>query len=121
MFIKLGMEDEEIHCLKESEGVADARESIQRGTVMLATAMDTEFKESDPFAELKMTKMSACFDIAVESRHLFMCYLNFSCSLYSRVARTSFITSRGVATIQSRAVRHRANMVFVASILAKKF
>jgi len=73
VFIKLGTEDDEIHCLKESGWAADARESIQRGTVMLATAMDTEFEEADPFAELKMTKMSACFGIAIESRCLFMC------------------------------------------------
>ena len=39
---------------------------------MLATAMDTEFKESEPFTGLKTTKMSACFDTAAESR-LFMC------------------------------------------------
>ena len=51
-FIKLGTEDEEIHCLKEGGVAADARESIQRDTAMLATATYTELKESDPFADV---------------------------------------------------------------------
>ena len=50
-FIKLGTEDEEIHCLKEGGVAADARESTQRDTAMLATVTDTELKESDPFAD----------------------------------------------------------------------
>jgi len=47
-FIKLGMEDEEIHCLKESGVAADARESIPRDTATLTTVTDTELKESGP-------------------------------------------------------------------------
>jgi len=47
-FIKLGTEDEEIHCLKESGVAADARESTPRDTATLATVMDTELKESGP-------------------------------------------------------------------------
>ena len=31
----------------------DARESIQRDTAMLATAMDAELKKSDPFADVE--------------------------------------------------------------------
>ena len=45
--IKLGMDDEEIHCLKE--GGVTARESTRRDTATLATATDTELEESDPF------------------------------------------------------------------------
>ena len=44
-FIKLGMEDEEIHFLKEGGVAADARESTRRDTAMLATVTDTEFEE----------------------------------------------------------------------------
>ena len=55
--IKLRTEDEEIHCLKKVGVAAGARESIRRDTATLATATDTELKESDPFA-LKGTKMS---------------------------------------------------------------
>ena len=57
-FIKLGTEDEEIHCLKEGGVAAHTRESIQRDTVTLATTMDTELEESDPLQMLKRTKMS---------------------------------------------------------------
>jgi len=32
---------------------ADARESIQRDTTTLATVMDTELEESDPFADVE--------------------------------------------------------------------
>ena len=46
-------EDEEIHCLKEGGVAADARESIRRDTATLATAMDTELEESDPFADVE--------------------------------------------------------------------
>ena len=51
---KLGMEDEEIHCLKEGGVGADTRESTQRdtatlATATLATATDTELEESRPF------------------------------------------------------------------------
>ena len=45
-FIKLGTEDEEIHCLKERGVAADARELTPRDTATLATVMDTELKES---------------------------------------------------------------------------
>ena len=51
--IKLGTEDEEIHCLKEGGEAADARESIRRDTAMLATATDTELQESDPFTDVE--------------------------------------------------------------------
>ena len=70
---------------------ADARESIRRDTATLATAVDRELKESDPFAdveededELEENKktanplyfafynnhciVSVCFDIAIESQ-----------------------------------------------------
>ena len=47
-FIKLGTEDEEIHCLKQSGVAADTRESIGRDTATLATVTDTELEESDP-------------------------------------------------------------------------
>ena len=43
-----------IHCLKEGGVAADTRESIRRDTAMLATAMDTELEESDPF-------LSSCY------------------------------------------------------------
>ena len=52
-FIKLGMEDKEIHCLKEGGVAVDARESIQRDTATLAPAMDTELEETDPFADVE--------------------------------------------------------------------
>ena len=52
-FIKLGTEDEEIHCLKEGGVAADARESIQRDTATLASVTDTELEESDPFADVE--------------------------------------------------------------------
>ena len=52
-FIKLGMEDEEIHFLKEGGVAADARESTRRDTAMLATVTDTELKESGPFADVE--------------------------------------------------------------------
>ena len=55
-FIKLGMEDEEIHCLKEGGVAADARKSIRRDTATLATAMDTKFEESDPFTDVEEDK-----------------------------------------------------------------
>jgi len=45
VLIKLGTEDEEIHCLKQGGVAADTRESIQRDTAMLATVTDTEFEE----------------------------------------------------------------------------
>ena len=48
-----GTEVEEIHCLKEGGVAADARESIQRDTATLTTAMDTELVESDPFADVE--------------------------------------------------------------------
>ena len=48
-FIKLGMHDKEIHCLKEGGVAADARESIRRDTTTLATAMDTKF---NPFTDV---------------------------------------------------------------------
>jgi len=41
VFIKLGTGDEEIHCLKQGGVAADARESIQRDTAMLATSTNT--------------------------------------------------------------------------------
>ena len=47
-FIKLGTEDEEIHCLKERGVAADARELTPRDTATLATVTDTELKESGP-------------------------------------------------------------------------
>jgi len=47
-FIKLRKEDE-IHCLQEGRVAADVRESIQRDTATLITAMDTELEELDPF------------------------------------------------------------------------
>ena len=52
-FIKLGTEDEEIHCLKEGGVAADARESIQRDTATLASVTDTELEESDPFVDFE--------------------------------------------------------------------
>ena len=55
-FIKLGMEDEEIHCLREGGVAADTRESIRRGTAMLATTTDTKLKESDPFTDVEEDK-----------------------------------------------------------------
>ena len=51
-FIKLGMEDEEIHCLKEGGVAAGAREAIRRDTATLATATDTELEESDSFTDV---------------------------------------------------------------------
>ena len=57
-FIKLEMEDKEIHCLKEGGVAADTRESIQRDAATLATAMNTKLDESDPLQTLKRTKMS---------------------------------------------------------------
>ena len=39
--IKLGTEDEEIHCLKEGGVAADTRESTPRDTATLATVTDT--------------------------------------------------------------------------------
>jgi len=47
-FIKLRMENEEIHCLKEGGVAADARESTRRDTAMLATVTDAELEESRP-------------------------------------------------------------------------
>ena len=45
-------EDEEIHCLKEGGVAADARESIQGDTAMLATATATELRNQlGPFVE----------------------------------------------------------------------
>ena len=44
-FIKLGTEDEEIHCLKEGGVTADARESTRRDTATLATLTDTKLEE----------------------------------------------------------------------------
>jgi len=44
-FIKLGTEDEEIHCLKEGRVAADTRESTQGDTATLATVPDTELEE----------------------------------------------------------------------------
>ena len=52
-FIKLGTEDEEIHCFKQGGVAADTRESIRRDTATLATATDTELEESDPFADVE--------------------------------------------------------------------
>jgi len=52
-FNKLGTEDEETHCLKEGGVGADAGESIQRDTAMLATATDTKLEESDPFTDVE--------------------------------------------------------------------
>ena len=52
-FIKLGMENEEIQCLKQGGVAAGARESIQRDTAILATAMDIELEESDPIADVE--------------------------------------------------------------------
>ena len=43
---------------------ADARESIQRDTATLATEMDTELEESDPFTDVE----EDVFDIAIESQ-----------------------------------------------------
>jgi len=40
--IKLGTEDEEIHCLKQGEVAAVTRESIRRYTTMLATVTYTK-------------------------------------------------------------------------------
>ena len=53
VFIKLGTEDEEIHCLKEGGVAADTRESTRRDTATLATAADTELEKSDPFTDFK--------------------------------------------------------------------
>jgi len=39
-FIKLGTEDEEIHCLKQGGVAADARESIRRDTATFTTVTD---------------------------------------------------------------------------------
>ena len=51
-----GTEDKEIHRLKRGGVAADTRESIRRDTTMLATAMDTELEESDPFADVEEDK-----------------------------------------------------------------
>ena len=48
VFIKLGMEDEEIQYLQEGGVVADARESTRRDTATLATVTDTKLEESRP-------------------------------------------------------------------------
>ena len=56
VFIKLGTEDEEIHCLKEAskvEWLQTPGESIRRGTAMLATATDTKLEESDLFVDVE--------------------------------------------------------------------
>ena len=54
-FIKLGTEDEEIQCLKEGGVAADTREAIwETLPCMLATAMDTKLKESDPFTDVNV-------------------------------------------------------------------
>ena len=53
VLIKLGTEDEEIHYLKQGGVAADARESIQRDTAMLATVTDTEFEESDSSTDVE--------------------------------------------------------------------
>ena len=53
MLIKLGTEDEEVHCLKQGGVAADARESIQRDTATLATVTDTEFEESDSCTDVE--------------------------------------------------------------------
>ena len=45
-FIKLGREDEEIHWLQ-----MPGRQSKETLLCMLATAMDIELEESDPFAD----------------------------------------------------------------------
>ena len=52
-FIKLGTEDEDIHCLKQGGVAADARESIQRYTATLATVTYTQLEESDPCADVE--------------------------------------------------------------------
>ena len=57
-FIKLGTEDGEIHGLEEGGVAADARESIQGDTAVLATATHTELEESDCFADVEEEKMS---------------------------------------------------------------
>ena len=51
-----GTEDKEIHRFKRGGVAADTRESIRRDTTMLATAMDTELEESDPFADVEEDK-----------------------------------------------------------------
>ena len=48
-----GTENGEIHCLKEGGVAADARESIWSDTTALATAMDSELDESDPFKDVE--------------------------------------------------------------------
>ena len=52
-----GMEDGEIHCLKEGEVAADARKTIERDTAALATATDS-LEESDSSPMLKRMKKS---------------------------------------------------------------
>jgi len=47
------MENQEIHSLKQDGVAAGARESIQRNTAILATAMDIELEESDPIADVE--------------------------------------------------------------------
>ena len=47
-----GTEDGEIRCLKEGGVAADARKTIERDAVALATATDS-LAESDPFADVE--------------------------------------------------------------------
>ena len=53
---ELWCKNEEINCLKEGGMAAEARESIQRDTTTLATATDSEVKESDHFADVEEDK-----------------------------------------------------------------
>lgn len=48
-----GTEDEEINCLNADGVAADVRKLIRRDNIMLATTMDSELEESDPFADVE--------------------------------------------------------------------
>ena len=50
VFIKLRKEEEDIHCLKE--GCSECR-CLAVNPATLATVMDTELEESDPFADVE--------------------------------------------------------------------
>ena len=47
-----GTEDEEINCLNADRVAADVRKLIRRD-ITLATTMDSELEESDPFADVE--------------------------------------------------------------------
>ena len=48
-----GTEDEEINCLNADGVAADVRKLIRRDNTTLATTMDSELEESDPFADVE--------------------------------------------------------------------